>query len=164
MGPDRVYFLSFRGRNPGIVTIRRTFGMRCANTRTIQEKEILESLPSRGRLECDVPTLALHGSKESWNRSHPEDDYTAMCQHSHCRGYMGILPEITTSWKRNPPEERGFRLESPAHRRGIRPRKKIPAGITSLFSRVEVFKIKMRGKSFEWYVTPLGLGALNPVY
>jgi hypothetical protein len=34
--------------------------MRCANTRTTQEKTILESLPSGGRLESDAPTLALH--------------------------------------------------------------------------------------------------------
>jgi hypothetical protein len=31
--------------------------------------------------------------------------WNAMCQHSHYMGYIGILPGITTSWTRNPPEE-----------------------------------------------------------
>jgi hypothetical protein len=48
--------------------------------------KILESLLSGGRLECDAPTLALHGSNESWNRYHPEEVWNVMCPHSH---YMG---------------------------------------------------------------------------
>jgi hypothetical protein len=46
----------------------------------------LELFPSGGLLERAVPTLALHGSKESWNRYHPEDVWNAMCQHSHNTG------------------------------------------------------------------------------
>jgi hypothetical protein len=65
-----------------------------------------EFLPSEGLMECDVPTLALNGIKESWScyypedvwnamcqhsqstgvRNHPEDVWNAMCQHSHCMG------------------------------------------------------------------------------
>jgi hypothetical protein len=47
--------------NPGIVTILRMLGTRCANTRTTREQGILESLPSGGRLKRNVPTLTLHG-------------------------------------------------------------------------------------------------------
>jgi hypothetical protein len=44
-------------------------------------------------LECDVPTLGLHRSEESWNRYQPEDVWNAMCQHSHYTGIRnpGIL-------------------------------------------------------------------------
>jgi hypothetical protein len=42
-----------------------------------------ELLPYGGLLECDVPTLALHGSKESWKHDHPENVWNAMCQHTH---------------------------------------------------------------------------------
>jgi hypothetical protein len=44
---------------------------------------------------------------------------------------------------------RGFCKELPAHRRGIFPRKGIPPGITSLFTRIQAGKITIRGKSFE---------------
>jgi hypothetical protein len=43
----------------------------------------------------------------------------------------------------------GFHQELPAHRRGIPPKKGIPAGITCLFTRIQAGKIKTRGKSFE---------------
>jgi hypothetical protein len=60
---------SFRVRNPGIVTVQRTFGMQCVDTRPTQEKGILESLQ-------------------------PEDVWNAMCQHLH---YTGVRnPGIIT--------------------------------------------------------------------
>jgi hypothetical protein len=108
-------------RNPGIVTARRTFGMRCTNTRTTRELGIWKSLPSGRLMECDVPTLALHGDYV-WNYHHKDKEST---------GRMG------------------FRRELPAYRRGIHPRKGIPPGITSLFTQIQAGKIKMRGKPFE---------------
>jgi hypothetical protein len=120
--------------NPGIVTIRRTFIMRCAN-------------------------LSLHGSKKSWNRYHPEDFLNEMCQHSHytrvrnpgiatIRRTFGMRCANTRTtwdkcgfWRELPPHERGilwregFCRELPAHRQGIHTRKGIPPGITSLFTQ-----------------------------
>jgi hypothetical protein len=69
--------------------------MRCANTCTTQEKGILALLPSGGRLECDVPTLALQGIyRESAGHYHLMDKES--------NGGMG------------------FRRELPAHLRGFR--------------------------------------------
>jgi hypothetical protein len=75
-------------------------------------------------MECDVPTLALHGinGDSAGNYHHIDEEST---------GRMG------------------FRRESPDYRRGIHPRKGIPPGIASLFTRIQDGKIKIRGKSFE---------------
>jgi hypothetical protein len=75
-------------------------------------------------LECDVPTLALHGiNGESAGNYHlMNEEYF---------------------------EGRGFRWELPAQRKGIHPRKGIPPGITSFFMRIQAGKIKICGKSFE---------------
>jgi hypothetical protein len=75
-------------------------------------------------LERDVPTLALHGinGDSAGNYHHMDEEST------------GIM---------------GFRRELPAYRRGIHPRKGIPQGIVSLFTRIQTGMIKMRGKSFE---------------
>jgi hypothetical protein len=62
---------------------------------------------------------------------------------------MGILPVITTSWTRNPPEEWLFRRELPAHERGIHRRNVIPPGITSSFTLIQAGEIKLRAKSSE---------------
>jgi hypothetical protein len=83
---------SFRVRNPGILTIRRTFETRCGINR------------------------------ESAGKNH-------------------LRKEETTGG-------RGFR-ELPAHIRGIHPRKRIPPGITNLFTQIESGKIKTSEKSFE---------------
>jgi hypothetical protein len=60
-------------------------------------------------------------------------------------GQMGILPEITTTWTRNPPEEcesaGNYQLVDKESIQG----KGIPPGITSLFKRIQAGKIKMRG-------------------
>jgi hypothetical protein len=75
-------------------------------------------------LEFDVPTLALLGiNRESAGNYH-------------------LMDEESTGG-------RGFRLELPAHRRGIHPRKGIPLGIASLFTQIQAGKIKMGGKSFK---------------
>jgi hypothetical protein len=101
-------------RNPVIDTNRRTL-----------------SIPTGGRSECDVPTLALHRSKESWKHYHPEDVWNAMCQHT----------RITwDKWR--------FCRELPPHGQGIHPRKGIPPGITT-FTHIQAGKIKMHRKSFE---------------
>jgi hypothetical protein len=85
----------------------------------------MESLPSGGSLESDVPTLALHGiNGESAGNYH-------------------LINEESTGG-------RGFRRELPAHRQGIYPRKVFSPGITSLFTRIQAGKIKIRGKSFKW--------------
>jgi hypothetical protein len=121
-------------------------------------------LPSRGFfLERDVPTLALMGSKESWNCYPAEDVWNAMCQHSpYTRVWnpkiVTILMKLGTQcantcttwdkWGITPlmDEEstggRGFRRKLPAHRRGLHPRKGIRPVITSLFfvnGNVKVF-------------------------
>jgi hypothetical protein len=49
---------------------------------------------------------------------------------------MGILPVITTSWMRDPPEE-------------WKRRKGIPMGTTCLFTRIQAGKIKIHRQSFE---------------
>jgi hypothetical protein len=71
-----------------------------------------------------VPTLALHGiNGESAGNYH-------------------LINEESTGG-------RGFCRELPPHRQGIHPSKGIPMGITSLFTRIQAGKIKIRGKSFE---------------
>jgi hypothetical protein len=75
-------------RNPGTITIRRTFRMLCANTRTAWKQGILELLPSGGNFERNVPTLALHGinGKSAGN-------YHAMNEEStQGRGFLQELP------------------------------------------------------------------------
>jgi hypothetical protein len=64
---------------------------------------ILESLPSRGDLEWDVPTLALHGINGD------------------SAGNYHLMSEESTV-------ARGFRRALPAHIRGIHPRKGILPG------------------------------------
>jgi hypothetical protein len=104
-------------RNPGIVTIRRP-------------------------LESDVPTLALHRYKESWNRYHPEEVWNEMCQHLHSTGKRnpGIVTirrifgtrcaNTRTTW-----DKWGICWELPPHGSGIHRRKGIPPGITSSQTR-----------------------------
>jgi hypothetical protein len=61
-----------------------------------------------------VPTLALHMSKESWNVTSGgrlECDVPTLALH----GINGILPGITTIWTRNPPEGWLCRWELPDH-------------------------------------------------
>jgi hypothetical protein len=73
-------------------------------------------------LERDVPTLAPDGiNRESAGNYHLMDK------------------EFTGG--------RGLRQELPADWRGIHPRKMIPPGITSLFTRIQAGKIEIRGKS-----------------
>jgi hypothetical protein len=74
-------------------------------------------------LERDVPILALHGINGK------------------SAGNYHLIDEESTGGM-------GFRRELPAHRLGIHPRKGIPPGITSLFTRIQAGKIKIRGKSF----------------
>jgi hypothetical protein len=45
----------------------------------------------------------------------------------------------------------GFPPELPAQEQEIHPRKRIPPGITSLFTQIQAGKIKTREKSFEQY-------------
>jgi hypothetical protein len=93
-------------------------------------------------LERDVPTLAQNGSNESWNRYHPEGgslerDVPTLALHGingESAGNNHLINEEST-------EVTGFRRELPAHRRGIHTRKKIPPGITSLFTRIQASKI-----------------------
>jgi hypothetical protein len=72
----------------------------------------------------DVPTLTLHGINGV------------------SAGNFHLMDEESTGGI-------GFCWELPAHRRQIDPRKGIPPRITSLFTRIQAGKIKMRGKSFE---------------
>jgi hypothetical protein len=114
-----------------------------------------------------------HISIISWNCYHPEDFWNAVSQHSHYTEVMnrgivtirrmfgtrcaialhGIAGESGGNYHLINEESTGgreFRLELPAHRRGIRPRKVILPGITNSFTRIQAGKIKNRGKSFEW--------------
>jgi hypothetical protein len=64
-----------------------------------------------------VPTLALNGSKESWNRCHPEEVGPTLALHGINRESVGnyhLIDEEST-------QGRGFLRESPAYLCGFRP-------------------------------------------
>jgi hypothetical protein len=57
----------------------------------------------------------------------------------------------------------GFCGELPTHKRGIHPRKRIPPGITSLFTQIQAGKIKVHGKILQKVTIP-GSAASKPIY